>query len=152
MKSYASQTIDVANHMRCKCSAHYMTAYCLTMGKHTHDYISRHACWAGSCNISVNITALISWESMHMVLLFNTLRPRRNGRLFADDIFKCIFLNENIRISIKISLKFVPKGLISKIPALVLIMAWRRPGDKPLWLDHWLIYASLGLNELIIRA
>ena len=31
-----------------------------------------------------------------------------------------------------ISLKSVPKGPISNIPALVLIMAWRRPGDKPL--------------------
>ena len=62
----------------------------------------------------------------------NTLRPRQNGRHFADDIFKRIFLNENILIPIKISLKFVPKGLINNIPALVQIMAWRRPGDKPL--------------------
>ena len=62
----------------------------------------------------------------------NTLRPRQNGRHFADDIFKCIFLNENVWISIKISLKFVPKGPINNIPALVQIMAWRRPGDKPL--------------------
>ena len=43
-----------------------------------------------------------------------------------------IFLNENVRISIKISLKFAPKGPINNIPALVQIMAWRRPGDKPL--------------------
>ena len=28
--------------------------------------------------------------------LFNILRPRENGRHFADDIFKCIFLNENV--------------------------------------------------------
>ena len=35
----------------------------------------------------------------------NSLRPRQNGRLFADDTLKCIFLNENVRISIKISLK-----------------------------------------------
>ena len=62
----------------------------------------------------------------------NTLRPRQNGRLFADDTFKCIFLNENIRISIKISLKLVPKVPINNIPALVQIMAWHRPGDKPL--------------------
>ena len=62
----------------------------------------------------------------------NSLRPRQNGRLFADDTFKRIFLNENIRISTKNSLKFVPKGLINNIPALVLIMAWGRPGDKPL--------------------
>ena len=37
-----------------------------------------------------------------------------------------------MEISIKISLKFVPKGLINNIPALVQVMAWRRPGDKPL--------------------
>ena len=60
------------------------------------------------------------------------LRPRQNGRHFADDTFKHIFLNENVRISIKISLKFVPKVPIDNIPALVQIMAWRRPGDKPL--------------------
>ena len=62
----------------------------------------------------------------------NTLRPRQNGHHFPDNTFKRIFLNENIRISIKISLKFVPRGPIYKIPALVQIMAWRRPGDKPL--------------------
>ena len=62
----------------------------------------------------------------------NSLRPRRNGRHFADDIFKCIFLNENVWIPMKISLKFVPNGTINNIPALVRIMAWRRPGDKPL--------------------
>ena len=62
----------------------------------------------------------------------NTLRPRQNGRLFPDDIFKCIFLNENVWISLRISLKFVPKVRINNIPALVQIMAWRRPGDKPL--------------------
>ena len=66
------------------------------------------------------------------VLFFNTLRPRQNGRHFPDDICKWIFLNENVGISIKISLKFVPKGPINKIPALFQIMAWRRPGDKPL--------------------
>ena len=62
----------------------------------------------------------------------NTLRPRQNGRHFADDTFKCIFLNETFRISIKISLKFVPKDPINNIPALVQIMTWRRSGDKPL--------------------
>ena len=63
---------------------------------------------------------------------FNTLRPRQNGRRFADDIFTCIFLNENVWILLKISLKFVPKIQINNIPALAQIMAWRRPGDKPL--------------------
>ena len=51
---------------------------------------------------------------------------------FADNIFKYIFFNENVWVSIKISLKFVRKGPINNMPALVQIMAWRRPGDKPL--------------------
>ena len=62
---------------------------------------------------------------------FNILKPKLSECHLADDIFKCIFLNENVWIPIKISLKFVPKGLINNIPALVQIMAWRRPGDKP---------------------
>ena len=39
--------------------------------------------------------------------------------IWADDIFNCIFLNEKVRILIKISLKFVPKGVIDNIQALV---------------------------------
>ena len=62
----------------------------------------------------------------------NTLRPIQNGRHFPDDIFQSIFLNENVWISIKISLRFLPKGPNNNIPALVQIMAWHRPGNKPL--------------------
>ena len=50
---------------------------------------------------------------------------------FADDIFICIFVNEKLSIFIKISLRFVHRGHIDDIPALVLIMAWRRLGDRP---------------------
>ena len=62
----------------------------------------------------------------------DTLRPRQNCRYFSDAIFKCIFLNENVLISLKISLTFGPKVRINNIPALVQIMAWCRSGDKPL--------------------
>ena len=68
----------------------------------------------------------------YSVVVLNTLRPGQNGRYFPDDIFKCIFLNENVWIPIKISLKFVPKSAINNILALVQRMAWRRSGDKPL--------------------
>ena len=109
----------------------------------------------------------------------NTSRPRQNGRHFADDTFKRIFLKENVTISIKISLQFVPKSPIDNIPALFQIMAWRRPGDKPLseamevsllthicvarphwviwrlnqWLSHLLmhIYGSLGLYGTFLK-
>ena len=86
----------------------------------------------------------------------NTLRLRQNYRHFSGNIFKCIFLNENIQISFKIPLKYIQ---INNITALVQIMAWHRPGKKPLsepmvvkLLTHicvyWCIYLSLSLNEL----
>ena len=62
----------------------------------------------------------------------NILRPRRNGQHFADDNFKPIFFSENVWISIKFSPKFATNGSINNIPAVVRIMAWRRPRDKPL--------------------
>ena len=82
--------------------------------------------WAMECQIWQPWLILLSHYS------FNTLKPGQDGRHFADDIFKWIFLNEFIWISIKVSLKFVPRGPINNNPALVQIMAWRRPGDKPL--------------------
>ena len=93
------------------------------------------------CGLLINDEAIVyplmwRWSYYHWCGAdcgdFNTLRPRRNGRHFADNTFKCIFLNENVRISIKFSLKFVSKGPINNISALVQIMAWRRSGDMPL--------------------
>ena len=39
--------------------------------------------------------------------LIITLRPWQDGHHFPDDIFKCIFLSENVWISLRTSLKFV---------------------------------------------
>ena len=60
------------------------------------------------------------------------LPPGQNVHHFADDTFRCTFLNENVRILINISLNFVPKGPINNIPALVQMMAWPRIGNKTL--------------------
>ena len=68
--------------------------------------------------------------TLYVLKCVNTLRARWNCRHFTDNIFKCILLNENIWILLKILLKFVPKVLMNTIPALVLIMAWCWPGDK----------------------
>ena len=62
-------------------------------------------------------------------------------------------MHKDIRISNNISPTFIVNGPINKIPALVKIMAWRRPGDKPLFesmmvVFFWHMYASLGLNGL----
>ena len=52
--------------------------------------------------------------------------------ILVDDNFKYIFLNENYRIPIQLSLKFVPRSPIDNKPAMVQVMAWRQTGDKPL--------------------
>ena len=64
--------------------------------------------------------------------LFNTLRPWQNGRHFPDDIYKCIFLNQNVWIFKTIWRKFVPTGAVDNNTALVHVMAWCRIADKPL--------------------
>ena len=75
-------------------------------------------------------------------ILFNTLRLRQDGRHFPNDIFKCIFLNENVWISIKISLIIIvsDNGLA---PTRRQAVIWTNDG-----LVYWRIYASLGLNDL----
>ena len=60
---------------------------------------------------------------IYMQWLINSSPPGQFGRKIEDDVFKCIFFNENVRISIKISLKFVPKGPINDKSALVEVMA-----------------------------
>ena len=106
-------------------------------------------------NISGSIISLQPTYPPH--LLVNTLRPRQNGRHFADDTFKCIFLKENVRISIRISLKFVPKSPVNNIPALFQIMARHRPGNKPLseammvsLLTHICVTRPQWVNETIL--
>ena len=63
---------------------------------------------------------------MYCLKGINALRPKQNGHHVADDAFKRIFLTENVRISIEISLKFVPTRPINNILSLVQIIAWRR--------------------------
>ena len=65
--------------------------------------------------------------------------------ILADDIFKCIFSNENDGIPIQISLKLILMCPIDNNPALLQLMARHRKGDKPLFVPvHWRIYAALG--------
>ena len=51
--------------------------------------------------------------------------------ILADSIFNCIFLNENARIHIQISLKYVPRSPIEIKPTMVQVMAWRWTDDQP---------------------
>ena len=78
----------------------------------------------------------------------------QNGRHFAHDTFKCIIINEMFCVLNRISVKFIPKGLNYNKSTLVQVMAWCRPGDKPLpgqmmtQPTDACIYAALGRDEL----
>ena len=78
------------------------------------------------------VQSQIQYPQISWISTINTMRPQQNCHHFADDTFKRIFLNENVRISIKNPLKFVSKDPINYIPSSAQIMAWCRPGDKPL--------------------
>ena len=68
--------------------------------------------------------------SLDNVMMLKHVEAETNWTPLPDDIFNYIFMNENVWISIVILLKFVLNGRINNIPALVRIMAWRRPGYK----------------------
>ena len=109
--------------------------------RYNGTWLYPHHCCA-VCDVIIAVLSTVPYyiglchsvTSLHLPTshALNTLRPRQDGHHFPDDIFICIFLNENESRSIEISLKFVPRVPISNIPALVQIMAWRQPGAKPL--------------------
>ena len=92
----------------------------------------------------------IFFTRMHNV---TTLMLGQNGRHFPDDIFSNAFSwMKKLWISVIISLKFVPKGPINNIPALVQIMAWRQAGDKPLPEPEPSLLTHVCLNGLCTTA
>ena len=109
-----------------------LSAFCERNPPITVGFLSQRAIVSESISMSWLHDEVLDYIIAPGVNIFNTLRPRQHGRHFPDDIFRCIFLNENDWISLEISLKFVSKIPINNIPALVQIMAWRRSGDKPL--------------------
>ena len=58
--------------------------------------------------------------------LLNILGPEQSGHYFANELFKCIFLN-------KTSLKLVTRSSINNKSSLIQIIAWYRIGVKPIW-------------------
>ena len=56
----------------------------------------------------------------------------RMATILSNNICKGIFVNENDKIPIQITLKFALSSPIDIKTALVQVMAWRRIGDKPL--------------------
>ena len=92
-----------------------------------------YACtWCRSCWVIYHMTPISAYRYQCLQQNINKSRRRQNCHHFADGIFKWLFMNKNVWVSLKISLKIVPKFRINNIPGLVQIMDQRRPGDKPL--------------------
>ena len=68
----------------------------------------------------------------HLSVFLTPLPLDKMADILADDIFKWIFLNENDRIPIQISLKFVPRSSVDNKQASVQVTAWRWTGDTSL--------------------
>ena len=95
-------------------------------------------CW---CSRILRNTRPLQWRHMrgiasqnpgYTTICLTHLPLDKMAAILADGNFNCIFLNENDRIPIQISLKYVPMSPIDNKPELVQVMAWRRAGDKPL--------------------
>ena len=84
-------------------------------------------------NLLLNCICLLLGMSktMHLILI-NSSFPGQTGRHLVDAIFKCIFFNGKFWIVNTHPPKFVLMDPINNNPPLAQIMAWRRPGDKPL--------------------
>ena len=101
-------------------------------------------CWHRTCGLEsvlrFRIMAVFSWDAWHVVEATGGLKITsltqlpldKMAAIVADDIFKRIFLNENERYPIQISLKLFRSSPIDNKPALVQVMAWHLIGDKPL--------------------
>ena len=87
--------------------------------------------------------AVLCLATVKVFFSFNSSPSGQNGRHFAGDIFKSIFLNENVWLPTKIPLKFVSKGPIKDIPASVQVMVWRRPGDICGTRGRWVNYLEI---------
>ena len=61
----------------------------------------------------------------------STLRPRQNGHKFPDDIFKCIFLNENIHFWLRIHWSLFPRIQSTVFQHWFIWWLGTVPGDKP---------------------
>ena len=114
-----------------------LTHICVTRSQWVNTWYNWLTSANQPCSLVITVTVNhVSRAWRTQVVPCNTLCDHKLKCLmglthWGRDIFKWIFLNENVWISTNISLNFVPKGLINNIPALVQIMAWCRPGNNP---------------------
>ena len=165
----------------------YQVEQCTVIYVNTYSQKHLHVCANGTYAVSYGYNKLsVTYNGMVAAYLLELMARRYNrmvfkvfnilwtmdyGWHFADDIFKCILLNANVWFPFTISLKFVPKGMINNIPALVQMMAWHQPCNKslsepmmvllltpicitqPQWVDHSRehVHRSMSVENNILK-
>ena len=87
------------------------------------NHVSKRGHWSVFCVMRIRLLSICPLTHLPLDEM---------AAIVADDLFKCIFFNENDRIPIQMSLKFVPRSPIDNNPASVQAVAWRRTSEKPL--------------------
>ena len=89
---------------------------CILPNRHLLEQSSRCIIYALSIAVLwLSISVAFFADMQHVVGgIFSPLRSGQNGQYFADDIFRCIFLNGNYCIFIQTSLKCIPKGKLTR--------------------------------------
>ena len=72
-----------------------------------------------SLDTSKTVDLLVIHALMSVNLWYQLIPRNKMAAILADGIFRCILVNDEFCILIKISLKFVPKGPIDINQALV---------------------------------
>ena len=97
--------------------------YCENAGKNYHVIMKRHCILLHRIMVFLDSTALCFHTHVFISKSgFNSSPPEhaeQNGHHFANNIFRCIFVNVKFCILIKVSLGFVPRGTIDNNPTLV---------------------------------
>ena len=105
-------------------AASYRIPVALLVTSHVKHTFRLYTC----CSLRLGYRSLGSlthehWPLGDVVVVLTHLLLDKMAAIWADNIFKCIFLNENDKFPIQSSLKLVPRNPIDNKPILVQVMA-----------------------------
>ena len=104
----------------------------LILSKHSLPIEYPTNIWQVSLQLICSDTHQIGIWFKESTRYFNSLRPRQNGHHFQTTFSNVISWMKMYEFPLRFHWSLFPRVDFNNIPALGQIMAWRRPGDKPL--------------------
>ena len=115
----------------CSAPSQYLNQH-LLVNLRNFNWMNWKCCLQNGSYFFLASNLLNHWDWMMHICITKQGQLTHWGRDKMDAISQTTFSHENCCILIEFSLKYVRKGPIDNNLDLVQIMAWRRPGDKPL--------------------